>query len=187
MFNTTLKILAAIFASSVASLTAAQSFIASSPDLPSGTTITEKFVLNNFGCTGSNVSPAVIWQNAPSGTKSFAVLVHDPDAQTGGAGFWHWLVLDIPASVSALPMGSGNADGGALPQGTKQINTDFGNAGWGGPCPPVGDKPHRYNFTVYALKVDKLALPPNPTASLAGFIVNANAIGKASFSASYGR
>ena len=74
-----------------------------------------------------------------------------------------------------------------MPTGARQITTDFGAPGYGGPCPPVGDKPHHYNFTVYALKVDKLELPPNATASLTGFMVNANALGKAKFTARYGR
>ena len=64
---------------------------------------------------------------------------------------------------------------------------DCGATGWGGPCPPKGNKAHRYNFTVYALKVEKLELPANPTASLTGFMVNANSLGKASFTARYGR
>ena len=67
----------------------------------------------------------------------------------------------------------------ACRRGAKQVATDFGTPGYGGPCPPKGDKPHHYNFTIYALKADKLALPPHATASVAGFIINANALGKA--------
>jgi Raf kinase inhibitor-like YbhB/YbcL family protein len=114
-------------------------------------------------------------------------MVHDPDAPTGGAGFWHWVVVDIPATATSLPRGTGTSDGGELPSGARQIASDFGTPGWGGPCPPVGDKPHRYVFTVYALKVDRLELPANATASLTGFMVNANALGHASFSALHGR
>jgi Raf kinase inhibitor-like YbhB/YbcL family protein len=113
--------------------------------------------------------------------------VHDPDAPTGGAGFWHWLVVDIPAGSGFLAQGAGAADGKRLPPGARQINTDFGTPGYGGPCPPAGDKPHRYNFTVYALKVEKLELPANPTASLAGFTVNGNALAKAMFTGTFGR
>jgi Raf kinase inhibitor-like YbhB/YbcL family protein len=162
-------------------------FQASSPDVLSGKQIAAKFIYNGFGCSGQNVSPAVMWKNAPAGTKSFAVLVHDPDAPTGGAGFWHWLVVDIPAGTSFLPQGAGAADGKRLPPGSRQISTDFGAPGWGGPCPPAGDKPHRYNFTVYALKVEKLELPANPTASLAGFTVNGNTLAKATFTGTFGR
>lgn len=162
-------------------------FQASSPDIPSGKPIDAKFTYAGFGCSGQNVSPSVMWKNAPAGTKSFALLVHDPDAPTGGAGFWHWLVVDIPVGTSFLPQGAGIADGSRLPVGSRQISTDFGAPGWGGPCPPAGDKPHRYNFTVYALKVEKLELPAGATASLTGFMVNGSALGKATFTGIYGR
>lgn len=167
--------------------TNAQSFEASSADIKPNTTIAQKFAFNGFGCTGDNLSPEISWKNPPTGTKSFALMVHDPDAPTGGAGFWHWVVVDIPNSSSGLVQGAGIADGRALPLNAQQINTDFGTPGWGGPCPPAGDKPHRYNFTVYALKVEKLDLAPNTTAALTGFMVNMNAIGKASFTGRYGR
>jgi len=163
----------------------AAAFELSSPDLQAGKPIPQEFVLKGLGCTGANVSPAVAWRDAPAGTKSFALFAHDPDAKTGGAGFWHWVVVDIPAGAGGLAKNSGTADGRALPVGATQVATDFGAPGWGGPCPPSGDSAHRYNFTVYALKVDKLPLPPNPTASLAGFIANANAIGSATFTATY--
>lgn len=162
-------------------------FHASSPDIPSGRPIDTKFIYQGFGCTGQNVSPAVTWRDPPAGTKSFALLVHDPDAPTGGAGFWHWVVVDLPAATRALPQGAGAADGRGLPAGARQLPTDFGTPGWGGPCPPEGDKPHRYHFTVYALGVEKLELPPNATASLAGFMVNANTLAKASFTGTFGR
>ncbi len=166
---------------------AAHGFEARSVDTPAGKKIDNKYVFKGFGCSGDNVSPAIAWKNPPKGTKSFAVFIHDPDAPTGGAGFWHWLVVDIPATAQGLDQGAGAANGSKLPAGARQINTDFGAPGYGGPCPPVGDKPHRYNYTVYALKVDKLELPDNPTASLTGFMVNGNTIGKAKFTATYGR
>lgn len=162
-------------------------FQLSSPDLTPGGKIGQAFAYNNFGCTGKNVSPALSWKNPPAGTKSFAITVHDPDAVTGGAGFWHWVVINIPASTQALAGNAGTTDGATLPAGSVQIPTDFGTPGWGGPCPPTGDKAHRYNFTVYALKVDKLELPATATASLTGFMINANALGKTSFTSTYQR
>jgi Raf kinase inhibitor-like YbhB/YbcL family protein len=165
----------------------AQAFEIQSADIAAGQAIPQAFAFNGFGCTGQNTSPALSWRNPPAGTKSFAVMVHDPDAVTGGAGFWHWAIVNLPAGTSSLARGAGVVDGRALPETARQIATDFGTPGWGGPCPPTGDKPHRYTFTVYALKVDKLELPPNATASLGGFMVNANAIGKASFTSVYGR
>jgi len=188
MENVMLKHLSLAVSAVMLSLTSsAQAFEASSADLEPDTAIAQKFAFNGFGCTGGNISPEISWKNPPAGTKSFALLVHDPDAPTGGAGFWHWVVVDIPTTSSGLVQGAGTTDGRALPVAARQINTDFGTPGWGGPCPPVGDKPHRYNFTVYALKVDKLELAPGATAALTGFMVNMNSIGKASFTGLYGR
>lgn len=163
----------------------AQAFELKSSDIAPGATIDMRHVYKGFGCEGQNLSPALSWSNPPAGTKSYALLVHDPDAPTGGAGFWHWVVLDIPVSVTSLPRGVGA--GASLPQGAREIRTDFGQPGWGGPCPPVGDKPHHYNFTIYAMKVEHLDVPEGATASLAGFLVNANSLGKATLTGLYGR
>lgn len=162
-------------------------FQLSSPDIDSRAMIGNKFVFKGFGCEGENVSPALSWRGAPKGAKSFALLVHDPDAPTGGAGWWHWVVYNLPAGTASLPQGAGSADGSKLPAGAAQQKTDFGAPGWGGPCPPAGDKAHRYVFTIYALKVDKLEIPDGASASLVGFMVNANAIGKATLVGKYGR
>ena len=165
----------------------AAGFTLSSPDIRPNATIREAQVFNGFGCTGGNVSPALAWKNVPKGTKSFALLVHDPDAPTGGSGWWHWVVVNLPADTTQLAAGAGKADGSALPAGAQQVATDFGGPGWGGPCPPVGDKPHRYNFTLHALKVEKLELPQGASAALAGFMINANSLGKAKLTGLYGR
>ena len=165
----------------------AQKFTLTSSDFRSGGTIAEAQVFNGFGCSGQNVSPALKWSGAPKGTKSFALLVHDPDAITGGAGWWHWVVVNIPAGATELKQDAGKADGSMLPAGATQARNDYGVAGWGGPCPPVGDQPHRYRFTLYALKVERVELPQNATASLVGSIVNANALGKARLTGRYGR
>lgn len=165
----------------------AAKFTLESPEIPPNGTIRSEQVFDGFGCAGDNVSPALEWKNAPKEARSFAVLVHDPDAPTGGSGWWHWLVINLPPQTTGLALGAGKSDGSALPAGATQIATDFGGPGWGGPCPPVGDRPHRYRFTVHALKVDQLDLPPGATAALAGFMVNANSIGKATLTGRYGR
>jgi len=137
-----------------------------------------------FGCTGGNVSPQIAWSGAPEGTKSFFVSIYDKDAPTG-SGWWHWVVANIPANVSELPQGAGN-DAAKLPAGALQTPTDNGQAGYGGPCPPVGQT-HDYVITVKALKVDKLPVPPNATGALAGLVSNMNSLAQTSITIKAGR
>ena len=169
-----------------ASAAHAAGFVLASPNIPANSTIARKFEFNGFGCAGENLSPALKWSGAPQGTKSFAVTVYDPDAPTG-SGWWHWMVINIPATVSELPAGAGAVGSKTLPAGAVQARIDYGYAGWGGICPPQGDKPHRYIFTVAALKTEKIDVPADATAALTGYMINANALGKASFTARYGR
>ena len=164
----------------------ATGFKLSSPEIKAGHKIPASFEFNGFGCSGENKSPALQWSGAPKDTKSFAVTVYDPDAPTG-SGWWHWVVINVPASVNELPANAGALNSTTLPQGASQIRIDYGVNAWGGVCPPPGDKPHRYIFTVHALKVDKLDIPANATAALAGFMINANTLAKAHFTAKYGR
>lgn len=159
-------------------------FALTSPDLRDGGAVAPAQVLNGFGCTGANVSPALVWTDPPAGTKSLALTVYDPDAPTG-SGWWHWVVFNIPASARALPSGAGSGKA-ALPAGAVQSRTDFGAPGYGGPCPPPG-KPHRYVFTLFALDVERLDLQPDAPAAMVGFNLNAHALGTASLTATYGR
>jgi len=164
----------------------AAGFHLSSPVLKDKAKIATEQVFNGFGCTGGNVSPELDWQNAPKDTKSFAVTVYDPDAPTG-SGWWHWVIFNIPPSVNKLPANAGKSDSGLAPQGSVQSMTDFGQPGYGGPCPPAGDKPHHYIFTVYALKVDQLPLKPEASGAMVGYYLNQNSLAKAKFTALYGR
>jgi Raf kinase inhibitor-like YbhB/YbcL family protein len=178
--------LAALLATTALGTASAAGFHLMSPTIKPGSMLSDEQVFNGFGCTGKNVSPALKWSGAPKDTKSFALTVYDPDAPTG-SGWWHWVVYNIPASASELAEGAGTADGKGLPAGSAQGNTDFGAPGFGGACPPKGDKPHRYIFTIYALKTDKLDIPAGGTAALVGFMINANKLGSATFMAKYGR
>ena len=132
-----------------------------------------------FGCGGGNKSPHLQWSEAPAGTKSFAVLCFDPDAPTG-SGFWHWVVVNIPPNVTELPLDAGNPASGKLPGGALQVRTDFGKPGYGGPCPPEGDHPHRYLFTVHAVGMDQLPVTADTAAAVVGFYLNFNTLEKAS-------
>jgi Raf kinase inhibitor-like YbhB/YbcL family protein len=179
-----LAVLALAASASTGANAAESAFKLTSSTIKAGTLANEQ-VFNGFGCSGQNVSPALKWSGAPAGTQSFAVTVYDPDAPTG-SGWWHWVVYDIPATTTELAEHAGNS-GGKLPTGALQGRTDFGSAGYGGPCPPAGDKPHRYIFTVYALKTAKLDVPADATAALIGFTIHGNRIASASFTARYGR
>jgi Raf kinase inhibitor-like YbhB/YbcL family protein len=160
-------------------------FTLTSADVKPGKHLTDEQVFNGFGCSGANVSPQLAWQNAPKETKSFVVTVYDPDAPTG-SGWWHWVVYNIPAATTELAKGAGSGKA-PLPEGAVQGRTDFGAPGFGGACPPAGDKANRYIFTVYALKTDKLELAPDASAALVGFMTHANSLGSATFTALYAR
>jgi Raf kinase inhibitor-like YbhB/YbcL family protein len=160
-------------------------FTLSSPDIANGGRIAEAQVFNAFGCSGKNLSPALSWSHVPAGTKSFALLVYDPDAPTG-SGWWHWVAYDIPADVTSLPAGAGDPKTHLMPAPSVQGRTDFGTPGYGGPCPPPG-KPHHYYFRLYALKVPKLDVPADASPAFIGFNVNANSLGKAQILGLYGR
>lgn len=156
-----------------------------SPDLKDGDTMAEAQVFNSFGCSGENVSPELNWSAAPKGTKSYAVTVYDPDAPTG-SGWWHWTVFNIPANVSKLERGAGN-DASKLPNGAKEGRTDFGKTGYGGACPPPGDKPHRYIFKVHALKTDKLELDENASGAMVGYYLKQNGLATGQITVRYQR
>ncbi len=166
----------------------AQSLTLSSPDIKEGATIANEQVFKGFGCTGNNVSPALSWSGAPAGTKSFAVTVYDPDAPTG-SGWWHWVVFNLPATATSLPKGAGDPKKHLMPKGAVQSRTDFGSDGYGGPCPPPGDKPHHYQITVFAVDVDKLpdAKDHSASAALVGFDLHFHTLGKATLTGLYGR
>jgi len=159
-------------------------FTVTSADVKEGKPLADAQVANTFGCSGGNLSPQLSWKNAPEGTKSFAVTVYDPDAPTG-SGWWHWVLFDVPAATSSLGSGVGTAS--ELPAGAKVGRNDGGAREFGGACPPPGDKKHRYVITVFALKVDTLAVPPDASSALIGFMLNANALAKATLTGTYKR
>lgn len=109
-----------------------------------------------YTCDGANQSPELAWPEPPAGTKSFALVVDDPDAPSGT--FYHWGVFSIPATQREIQRGAGN--GGSNTSFVQAVNS-FGNSGYGGPCPPKGHGPHHYRFKLYALGVDRLSLPPD--------------------------
>lgn len=154
-----------------------------SADLSDGARLPEAHVLDGFGHHGGNRSPHLRWENPPAGTQSFVVTLFDPDAPTG-SGWWHWVVIDLPAATRELAHGaSGRA--GALPRGAREMRTDFGLPRYGGAAPPPG-RTHRYVFTVHALAVPHLEVPDDASAAMVGFAVHQHALGSATLTVNYG-
>lgn len=126
---------------------------------------------------GADRSPQLSWSGAPEGTRSYAVTVFDPDAPTM-AGFWHWLVVDLPASADGLPAGIGQDGGAALPGSALQLRNDTGTFAYIGAAPPPGHGRHRYYFVVHALGVESLGITAETPPTLASFLIGANALAR---------
>ena len=123
-------------------------FKLSSNELIHNSTLPKAQILNKYGCDGGNVSPHLSWNNPPINAKSFAIICHDPDAPKPN-GWYHWLLVNIPINTREINQA------GKI-QGALETKTDFETTGFGGACPPIGHGIHHYNFTIYALDVEKL-------------------------------
>ena len=159
------------------------SFRLFSDDLKEGDFLGAAQVFNGFGHSGTNISPQLAWSDPPPGTQSFVITMFDPDAPTG-SGWWHWIVANIPGSCRALPRGSGSGQA-ALPPGVVQARNDFGTSAFGGAAPNPGP-PHRYIFTINALKVDLIDVTPDSSGAMVGFVVNTHRVGSAQLTTRYG-
>lgn len=164
----------------------AAGFTVTSENIHNGGRVPMAQVLDRLGCIGKNISPQLSWSGEPARTRSFAITMYDPDAPTVH-GWWHWIVFDIPARVHSLPENAGGANAARLPAGAVEGRNDFGFPHYGGPCPPAGDRPHRYVITVYALKVARL--PPNARESGADLVssLRSDAIASTQLIGHYGR
>lgn len=159
--------------------TQAAEFKVFSNDIQEGAPMHKRHEFKGFGCSGENLSPQLSWQHLPAGTKSIAVTAYDPDAPTG-SGWWHWLVVDIPATVTELPRGVNVASLKA-----RGIRNDYSITEFGGACPPPGHGMHRYQFTVWALPMEKLEVGADPSAAVIGYMLNHQALAKATITATY--
>jgi Raf kinase inhibitor-like YbhB/YbcL family protein len=157
-------------------------FTLNSKNLRDGEKMPNRQVFNGMGYNGDNLSPHLAWEGAPAGTKSFAITCFDPDAPTG-SGWWHWGVANLPANLHELAEGAGSGQA-AFPTSAVQTRTDFGKAGYGGAAPPKGER-HRYQFTVYALDVEKLEVDENSSGAMLGFNLHFHSLAKASLTVIY--
>jgi len=164
----------------VSALAAGDPFTLTSPDLPAGKPIPERFTANVFGCHGANESPELKWSHAPAGTKSFALTMFDP-YKPPVSGWWHWVVYDIPASVTGLPRKAGDPGSADMPQGAKQVRPDGDapEAHYYGPCPDEGDPLHPYTITIYALSVEHLKVSPTSTPANVDYEISSKTLAKA--------
>lgn len=182
-----------------ATVRAEEVFTISSPNFKNGDTLSKSNEFNGFGCdkivlnpynscssggskfnemdcNGGNIAPTIQWINPPAATKSFAFTIADVSAS---GGLWNFIIYNIPRSERAIASGQ-------IPQGAITVNNDSGTKYYMGPCPPRGDKPHRYAFTIYALDTN-LDLPMSTTPGLAIYMINRHKIATASIMATYAR
>jgi Raf kinase inhibitor-like YbhB/YbcL family protein len=157
-------------------LPAVPGFTVTSQDITAGAPIERRFAHTSAG--GDNLSPQLSWSGFPAETRSFAVTCYDPDAPTA-SGFWHWSMVNVPASVTSLETGA------EVPAGAFCVRNDFGENGYGGPAPPPGDRPHRYYFVVHAVDVDRLDVTPEVPPAVVGFNLAFHTLARAVLQATY--
>lgn len=148
------------------------SFGVTSADVTDGQPLKDEQV-----ATGGNLSPALLWDEPPAGTRSFTVACFDPDAPTP-CGFWHWALVDLPADTRSLPTGIG-AVGGPLPEGAFMLRNDGGEQGFMGAAPPEGDQVHRYYFVVHAVTEEKLGISAEASNAVMSFNLAFKTAGRA--------
>lgn len=150
-----------------------------SKDIQNNKPMAKIHIYNNYGCHGDNVVPQLMWMNAPIKTKSYAITVYDLDAPNGG--WWHWLAFNIPNTTTSL------AQNAKLPKGSIESITSFGTIGYSGACPPRGNQPHRYEFTLYALDVAKLNTDKNDGPDKVSAEITKHTLDKVTLTPLYGR
>jgi Raf kinase inhibitor-like YbhB/YbcL family protein len=159
-------------------LPTAASFSLTSSDLREGEKLAMPQVSGIFGAGGQDISPQLSWSGFPAGTKSFVVTMYDPEAPTV-SGFWHWVVVNIPVTVTELPAGAGAESGSGLPPGAFQLPNDAGTKRYVGAGPPPGHGRHRYVFAVLAVDTEKVDIDKEATPAFLMFTLFNGTLGRA--------
>lgn len=162
-------------------LPAVGTFTVTSADVRAGEQLPMSAVHDSAG--GANISPQLSWSGFPEGTRSFVVTCFDPDAPIPG-GFWHWIAVNLPASVTELAAGAG-ADDASLPDGAFHVRNDMSAHGYAGAAPPQGDQPHRYYFVVHAVDVDTLDVDGSASAAVVSFNLAFHTLARAVITPTY--
>jgi Raf kinase inhibitor-like YbhB/YbcL family protein len=155
----------------------AGSFTVTSTDVAQGEPLSD-----DHAFAGGNTSPELSWSGFPEETKGFVVTCFDPDAPIV-SGFWHWVLVNLPATVTSLPTGAGTTE--RLDNGAFHVRNDFGTKNYGGAAPPAGDQVHRYYFVVHAIDVEALDVDPDATPAVVGFNLAFHTLARAIITPTY--
>ncbi|MBA8823297.1 hypothetical protein FHX42_000626 [Saccharopolyspora lacisalsi] len=156
----------------------ADEFTVTSVDVANGEPMSIKHAYDGMGAGGDDVSPQLSWRDFPEETRSFVVTCFDPDAPIPG-GFWHWVLVDLPSSVTELATNAGNRSGGGIPAGSFHVPNDMGERAFGGAAPPPNDRPHRYYFVVHAVDIEKLGVDDNTSPAVVSFTLAFHTLARA--------
>jgi Raf kinase inhibitor-like YbhB/YbcL family protein len=159
-------------------------FTVTSTDVADGRAMPKAHAYDGMGADGQNLSPQLSWSGFPETAKSFVVTCFDPDAPIPG-GFWHWILVDVPADVTELAADAGNRSGQNIPAGSFHVANDMGERAFGGAAPPPGDRPHRYYFVVHAVDTEKLGVDENASPAVVSFNLAFHTVGRAVITPTY--
>lgn len=153
-------------------------FTVESADLADGRPLPERHAHPGVG--GENLSPHLRWSGFPAAARGFVVTCFDPDAPTC-SGFWHWVLVNLPATVTELPQGASASP----PAGSFHVRNDYGPKEYGGAAPPAGDRPHRYLFAVHALDTAGLPVTGETPPAQVGFNLAFHTLARGVLTATY--
>lgn len=162
----------------------APAFTVTSNDVTDGEPMSTAHAFDGMGIDGGNKSPHLSWHGFPDTTKSFVVTCFDPDAPIPG-GFWHWVLVNVPTTVTELSTDAGNRSGSGVPEGSFHVHNDLGELSFGGAAPPPADRPHRYYFVVHAVDAEKLGVDEDASPAVVSFNLAFHTVGRAIITPTY--